>query len=79
LALVAKGEAKLGIVYGSDVLAEPKVDVAATFPEESHAPIRYPAAVVAASQNADAASFAAFLAGEEAQAILKKDGFTAVK
>jgi molybdate transport system substrate-binding protein len=79
LALVAKGEAKLGVVYGSDVLAEPKVAVAATFPEESHAPIRYPAAVVAASQNADAANFAAFLSGDEAQAILKKDGFSAVK
>ena len=79
LALVAKGEAKLGVVYGSDVLAEPKVAVAATFPEDSHAPIRYPVAVVAASQNADASAFAAFLFGDEAQAILKKDGFRAVK
>jgi molybdate transport system substrate-binding protein len=79
LALVAKGEAKLGVVYGSDVLAEPKVAVAAMFPEDSHAPIRYPAAVVAASQNADAGAFAAFLLGDEAQAILKKDGFSAVK
>ena len=79
LALVAKGEAKFGVVYGSDALAEPKVAVAATFPEDSHAPIRYPAAVVAASQNADASTFVAFLLGDEAQAILKKDGFSAVK
>jgi molybdate transport system substrate-binding protein len=79
LALVAKGEAKLGVVYGSDVLAEPKVAVAATFPEDSHAPIRYPATVVAASQNADASAFVVFLLGDEAQAILKKDGFSAVK
>ncbi len=79
LALVARGEAKLGVVYGSDVLAEPKVEIAATFAEDTHAPIRYPAAVIAASQNAEAVNFAAFLAGEEAQAILKKDGFSAVK
>ena len=79
LALVAKGEAKLGVVYGSDVLAEPKVEVAATFGEDTHAPIRYPAAVVAASQNTDAAAFAAFLLGDEAQVIFKKDGFTQVK
>ena len=79
LALVAKGEAKLGVVYGSDVLAEPKVEVAATFAEDTHTPIRYPAAVIAASQNADASAFAAFLLGDEAQAIFKKDGFTLVK
>jgi molybdate transport system substrate-binding protein len=79
LALVAKGEAKLGVVYGSDVLAEPKVEVAVTFAEDTHAPIRYPVAVVTASQNADAVAFATFLAGDEAQAIFKKDGFSAVK
>ena len=79
LALVAKGEAKLGVVYDSDVVAEPKVKVAAIFGEDTHAPIRYPAAVIAVSQNADAAAFAAFLLGDEAQAILNKDGFTQVK
>jgi ABC-type molybdate transport system substrate-binding protein len=35
--------------------------------------------VVAASQNAEAAQFAAFLLGDDAQAILKKDGFSQVK
>ncbi len=78
LALVAKGEAKLGVVYGSDVVAEPKVEVAATFGEDTHAPIRYPAAVIAASQNSEAAGFVAFLLGDEAQVILKKDGFTSI-
>lgn len=75
LALVAVGEAKLGIVYGSDAVVEPKVEVAATFPEESHAPILYPAAVVAASGNADAQGFVDFLKSDEAKAIFKKDGF----
>jgi len=79
LALVAKGEAKLGVVYGSDVLAEPKVEVAAVFPEASHAPILYPAAVIAASANPDTKGFVDFLQSADAQAIFKKDGFTLVK
>jgi len=78
LALVARGEAKLGVVYGSDVLAEPKVEIAAIFPETSHAPIRYPAAVVAATQNTDAATFLDFLLADEAKAIFRKDGFSLV-
>lgn len=75
LALVATGEAKLGIVYGSDATVEPKVEVAATFPDQTHPPILYPAAVVAASNNADAQGFVEFLSGGEAKAIFKKDGF----
>jgi molybdate transport system substrate-binding protein len=76
LALVARGEAKLGIVYGSDAMAEPKVEVLATFPESTHAKIIYPAAVIAASKNSDAQSFLDFLTSKEAQLIFKADGFT---
>jgi molybdate transport system substrate-binding protein len=75
LALVATGEAKLGIVYSSDAAVEPKVEIAATFPDESHVPILFPAAVVAATANADAQGFVDFLASDEAKAIFKKDGF----
>ncbi len=76
LALVATGEAKLGIVYGSDAVVEPKVDVVATFPAATHAPILYPAALVAASSNADAQGFLDFLRSDEPKAIFKKDGFS---
>ena len=75
LALVSRGEAKLGIVYGSDVLADPKTEIAATFAEDTHAPVAYPAAVVRASTNDNAAAFVQFLQGDEAAAIFKKDGF----
>lgn len=75
LALVSRGEAKLGIVYGSDVLSDPKTEVAASFPEDSHAPVRYPAAIVAASQNDSAKAFVDFLQSDDAAAIFKKDGF----
>ena len=79
LTLVARGEAKLGVVYGSDAAAESKVEVAAIFPEETHAPIRYPAAVIATSQNAKVLDLAKFLTSTEAQAIFKKNGFEQVK
>jgi molybdate transport system substrate-binding protein len=79
LALVARGEAKLGIVYGSDAVAEAKVEVTAVFPEDSHAPIRYPAAVTEHSSNAAATDLLAFLKGPEAQVIFKKDGFAPIK
>ena len=76
LALVARGEAKLGIVYGSDAVAESKVQVIASFPEASHAPIVYPAALIAASTNPDAQPFLTFLFSKEAQLIFKANGFT---
>jgi molybdate transport system substrate-binding protein len=76
LALVARGEAKFGIVYGSDAVAEPKVHVVADFPETSHPPILYPAAIIAASTNADAQTFLNFLLSKEGQLIFKTNGFT---
>ena len=76
LALVARGEARLGIVYGSDATAEPKVEVLGIFPETSHIPIVYPAAIIAASQNTDAKAFLEFLESKDAQLILKANGFT---
>jgi molybdate transport system substrate-binding protein len=76
LAFVARGEAPLGVVYATDARAEPKVRVIATFPESSHAPIVYPAAVVRASKKGrDAERFLSFLAGRDGQAILRRRGF----
>jgi len=75
LALVARGEAKLGIVYATDAKSEGKVEVAGVFPEASHPPIVYPVALLKASTNPDAAAFLAFLVGPEAAAIFKADGF----
>lgn len=79
LALVARGEAKLGIVYGTDAAAEPKVRVVDTFPADSHPPIVYPFAVTAASTNADAIRFLDFLSSPKAEAIFKAQGFSVLK
>lgn len=76
LLLVARGEAPLGIVYRSDALAEPNVAVVGVFPEETHPPIVYPAALTAGSTNPDAAAFLRHLASNAARAAFEKQGFT---
>ena len=80
LALVASGEAPLGIVYGSDALAAQgageDVSVLGTFPESSHSPITYPAALVAGRDNPAAAQFLDHLSSPEARAVFKAQGFT---
>lgn len=76
LKLVAAGEAPLGIVYRTDAEAEPAVKVLGVFPASSDPPIIYPVARVAASANADAADFIAFLKSPVAQEIFKSQGFT---
>jgi molybdate transport system substrate-binding protein len=76
LELVARGEAALGIVYGSDAAAEPRVHVLGTFPETSHKPIVFPAAVVAGSAHApDAQAFLTYLQTEATPTFLAS-GFT---
>jgi molybdate transport system substrate-binding protein len=76
LAFVARGEARLGIVYASDAVAEPSVRVAATFASALHPPIIYPAAVTTATSNPEAARFLAFLASATARPIFERYGFT---
>jgi molybdate transport system substrate-binding protein len=61
LALVASREAPLGIVYQTDAVAEPGVEIVGTFPASSHPPIIYPLAVTAASTNPAAEPYIAFL------------------
>lgn len=76
LALVAQGEAPLGIVYGSDAVAEDNVTVLGTFPADSHKPITYPAALLTNAQDdADRAFFDA-LSAPAAAAIFTAQGFT---
>jgi molybdate transport system substrate-binding protein len=79
LALVSRGEAPLGIVYGSDAVAEKGVEVAAVFPADSYPPIIYPVALVATSTNPHAADFLNFLSSGEAGAVFEKNGFTTLK
>ena len=75
LALVARGEAPYGIVYVTDAEAEPGVTVAGVFPEEYHPPIRYTAAVPAASTHPQAETFLYFLRSPAARAVFEARGF----
>lgn len=75
LAYVARGEARLGIVYETDAMSEPKVKIIGAFPADSHRPIVYPVALTAGARPA-AAAFLAYLASPEAAAIFTHDGFT---
>jgi len=76
LALVARGEAALGIVYETDAKAEPRVKVVATFPEDSHPPIIYPFALTVGAKGAAPARFLAFSQAAAARAVFTSQGFT---
>ena len=76
LQYVARGESPLGIVYDTDAKVEPKVRIVGLFPDATHPKIVYPAAVVAASKNPDAAKFLNYMSSPAAGAIFKKYGFT---
>ncbi len=75
LAFVARGETPLGVVYDTDAKVEPKVKIVGLFPDASHPPIVYPAALVLASHNPAAGGFLGYLQGPEAAAIFRKYGF----
>ena len=76
LALVERGAAPLGIVYATDAKASPSVRIAGIFPEDSHPPITYPVARLAASRHPDAEQFRRFLVGGAGKAIFARYGFS---
>jgi molybdate transport system substrate-binding protein len=74
LALVARGEAPLGVVYETDARSEPGVSVVDRFDPALHPSVVYPAALLRGS-GAGAASYLAFLASPRGLAIFEKHGF----
>ena len=76
LALVSTGEAPYGIVYATDAAAETGVTVLGTFPEDTHPPIRYPAALLAEAEDEADRAFLAALRSPAARAIFEAEGFT---
>ena len=75
LAMVARGEARMGIVYHTDALAEPRVAVLARFPATSHSPIVYPAAMTTSSHSPYAQAFLDFLRSPVAISVFERHGF----
>jgi len=76
LLLVSRKEAPLGIVYATDVAADPGTKVAAVFPPDTHPPIVYPIALTKEGNDPSAAKFLAFLSSAPARPIFEKQGFT---
>ncbi|NTJ33588.1 molybdate ABC transporter substrate-binding protein [Agrobacterium rhizogenes] len=79
LALVSRGEAPYGIVYQTDVSADPGVAVVGTFPEDSHPPIVYPIAITATSTNPDTQAYVDYLKSAKAVPFFEHEGFTVLK
>jgi molybdate transport system substrate-binding protein len=77
LALVARGEAPLGVVYRTDALAEKDVRIVDAFPPGSHPPIVYPMVRLKRSATPAAPALAAFLASPEGRTIFARFGFRA--
>jgi len=74
LALVARGEAALGIVYSTDAKVEPGVKIVAPSRQIPTPPIIYPVAATTTAK-AETADYLAFLRSSAAKAIFEKYGF----
>ena len=76
LALVARGETPLGIVYQTDAASDKDVKIVGIFPQDTHPPIIYPSAVVVSSTNPAALGYLAYLKSRAARPTFEKHGFT---
>lgn len=76
LALVARGEVPLGVVYETDARIVPELHIVATFPAESHPPITYVAGLL--SDDPAALAFYDALQSEQGLAVFEAAGFIKV-
>jgi len=74
LRYVELNEAAAGVVYATDAAASDRVEVLATFPDDSHPPIRYPVALCK-EHSPQAQALYEFLQTPEAAAVFQKYGF----
>ncbi len=74
LEYVIRGEAPYGIVYATDAKVAPTVRITGVFPENSHAPIVYPAALIKTA-TPGAKAFLDFLGSAQARTIFENAGF----
>ncbi len=76
LRFVETGDAAAGIVYATDAMAAgASVLIVATFSEDSHTPITYPAAILAGKKAGVGPAFLDFLATDAAKKTFQEAGF----
>lgn len=73
--MVARGDVPYAVVFTTDALTDPGVAIVATFPDDSHPPIRYPLALLAESSNPDAPRFLDYLKSAPATDTFKRLGY----
>jgi molybdate transport system substrate-binding protein len=79
LLLVSRGEAPLGVVYQTDAASDKGVKIIGAFPQDTHPPIIYPAALTKDSSNADAADFLKYIRSPAARPAFERQGFTVLE
>ena len=73
-----RGEAAAAVVYATDAALTGRVRVVATFPADSHPPIRYPMAIVAGRDRPEVRRFYQFLTSPEVARVFTAHGFTVI-
>ncbi|MEM7731387.1 MAG: molybdate ABC transporter substrate-binding protein [Pseudomonadota bacterium] len=79
LRLVALGQVSFGIVYVSDVRAEPRVQVVHRFDARLHDPIVYPMAIVAGSDRPAIRAIWDHIQSPEAAEVFERHGFASLR
>ncbi|MDR3321014.1 MAG: molybdate ABC transporter substrate-binding protein [Synergistaceae bacterium] len=80
LAQVESGAVDCGVVYSTDAATSDGVEVAASAPDGSHAPITYPAAILKRAKDEGAAkAFAEFLKSDASAEVFRRIGFAAAQ
>ncbi|MGI9384766.1 MAG: molybdate ABC transporter substrate-binding protein [Methyloligellaceae bacterium] len=76
LALVARGEAPLGIVYETDARITDRIKVLGVFPKGSHKPITYPFATLKGAATREVRALFDFITGAPGRAVFRAHGFS---
>ncbi len=75
LSFVSRGEALLGVVFGTDAIADKNVIILAEFPSNTHDDISYPIGIIKDNSNKEVRKVYDFLISDEAKKIYEKYGF----
>ena len=75
LALIARGEAPLGIVYETDARADDGVVILYTIPDDLHDPVIYPMAKLNTKNNPQVTEFMQFISSQKAVNLFSARGF----